>query len=161
MWKIRNLTVARVLVGAVIMFAALTNTQASASVSRTDASSHPHKAPKVREAVNATKNDNGSTIHMAKGGLLAVHLEWTPGTGYSWTLENPAPERFRPHGKPVHETAKKPMPGAPEMIVFNYEAIKEGSSTLKYVLKRPFEKDIEPVDRFILTVEVSEKQSAK
>ncbi len=157
MWTQRNSTQLIYLFGALLMSATAADARVVAALARPDAPSHPPRAAKVSKVLTVSKKDHDATLHMAKGGHLAVRLEGNPGTGYSWTLENPDPKRFQPHGKPVHEAAPKQMPGATETTVFYYKALQEGSSTLKFVLKRPFEKDAEPAERFTFTVEVSAK----
>jgi predicted secreted protein len=157
MWTIGNSALAMVLVGAVMLPLMAGPAEIAAVARGTEAGSHHPKIPKGKKVTTVTKQEQGSTIHLDKGSILAVRLEWTPGTGYSWTLENPDRERFRPQGKPVREPADKPMPGAPQTIVFHYKAIKEGSSNFKFVLRRPFEKGVEPVERFTFTAEVSSK----
>ena len=157
MWTIRKAAAVMYLVGAVTTSSAMALAGTIDEVSRTEAPSHHRKTAKGRRVTTVTKKDHDSTIHMDKGGILAVRLEATPGTGYSWTPDNFDPGWFQAQGEPVREIAKKSVPGASNVTVFRFRAIKEGQSTLKFVLKRPFEKNVEPVDHLTFTVEVSAK----
>ena len=157
MWNLGNLKQPIYLIGAFIITLNSAPAMVLAPVSSTGALSGHQKTNPASEITTVTKKDQDSTIHMKKGGILAVRLEWTPGTGYSWALENSDNKIFLPHGKSIHEPAKKSMPGASESIVFNYKAVETGSSTLKFALKRRFEKNAEPIDHFMVNVEVAAK----
>ncbi len=117
---------------------------------------HPHHR-KASKVITVTKKDHDSTVRLQNGGMLAVRLEWSPGTGNSWTVASSDGDYLQVQGEPKSEPNKHPKPGAPEMMVFHFKALKAGSTTLQMVLKRPFGKDTEPADHFSIKVAIEAK----
>ncbi len=111
---------------------------------------------KVGSKVTVTKADKDQTVKAATGGLVIVRLAWSPGTGYDWMLTRNDPSVLRQEGEASSEPAKEPMPGAPEVRVFHFKALKAGSTALEFQSRRSFEKDAPPLESFKVQVVISD-----
>jgi len=142
--RIRGLTTAKAII---IVAAALGFTLASAQDS---------KAPgNALSPMTVTDQDNGKTIELAKGRTLVVELPSNPTTGYGWEVKgDPAPLKLISSDfKQPDESGKA---GAPGVQQFRLEAGAAGTSTLKLVYRRPWEKHVAPARTFSLNVNVRE-----
>ncbi len=117
----------------------------------------PSTHGKARKMTTVTKKNHASKVHLISGDILTVKLNWSPGTGYGWSMKNEDQSFLHLEGEPKSEPAKHPKPGAAEVMVFQFKAMKEGTTTLELVLNRPFEKNAEPLDSFKIKVEISAK----
>ena len=82
------------------------------------------------------------------GDSICVVLEENPSTGYAWEYTE-APEgllEFIDTRSFEGEDADPKMIGAPVTRVWKFTAVKEGEVTLRYVYRRPWETDVEPID---------------
>ena len=103
--------------------------------------------------VFVSDQDNGKTIDLTKGGTLVVQLESNPSTGYSWAVNgDPSPLKL------VSSEYKQPDQsgriGAQGIQEFHLEATAPGTSILKLVYRRPWEKNVAPAKMFALNVNV-------
>ena len=111
---------------------------------------------KVEQSVVLTKANHDQTVKVAAGGQVTVRLSWSPGTGYDWVLTKHDPEVLRQQGEAQTEPNKNPMPGAPETRIFQFKALKSGTSALEFQSRRIFEKNEAPQDVFRVQVVVSQ-----
>ena len=111
---------------------------------------------KVGSNVTVTKADKDRTVKVGTGGQVIVRLSWSPGTGYDWALTQNDPSALRQEGEASSEPAKQPMPGAPEVRIFHFKALKAGSTALEFQSRRPFEKDAPPLESFRVQVLISD-----
>jgi len=109
----------------------------------------PASAPTV-----ITGADNGKTVVVPSGEQVIIQLPDNAGsTGYTWnfttsrnqvlTLQNSA------YIPPSH-----PMPGAPGTIAFTFLAHDSGSVNMYFELRRSWEKNVPPAQRFTVTIQV-------
>jgi inhibitor of cysteine peptidase len=102
--------------------------------------------------MTVSDQDTGKTIDLAKGGTLVVELSSNPSTGYSWAVKgNPAPLKLVGSDYKPDQSGKV---GAPGVQQFRMEATAPGTSTLKLVYRRPWEKGVAPARTFTLHVKV-------
>jgi inhibitor of cysteine peptidase len=111
---------------------------------------------KVESNVTVTKADKDQTVRVATGGQVIVKLSWSPGTGYDWALTQSDPSLLRQEGEVRSEPAKEPMPGAPEIRIFLFKALKAGPTALEFQSRRSFEKDAPPIESFRVQVVISD-----
>ena len=111
---------------------------------------------KVDSNVTVTKADKDQTVKVAKGGQVIVRLSWSPGTGYDWMLTTNDPSALRQEGEASSEPAKEPMPGAPEVRIFHFKALKAGSTALEFQSRRSFDKEAAPLESFRIQVLISD-----
>lgn len=110
------------------------------------------------------QDDNGSKVEEEKeitkevetevGEDFSVSLEGNPSTGYIWSLsEEPDTGLISLASKDIFDSGD--MPGAPAMQVFNFDALAEGSTELKFEYSRPWETDVEPERTCTVSVMIS------
>jgi inhibitor of cysteine peptidase len=100
-----------------------------------------------------SEEDSGKTIELNKGDTLVVTLEGNITTGYNWEMLAQDPAILQQVGEP-EATPESDKLGAPSMIALKFEAVKTGQATLKMVYRRSFEKDVQPLMTFEVTVVV-------
>ena len=106
--------------------------------------------------MTVTEKDNNSTVELSKGDVLAVMLEFSPGTGYSWQIVKNDANLLEPQGEPAISagTEQRNMPGAAEQATFRFRALKSGTTVIALHHKRPWEKEKEPLKVFSITVKI-------
>lgn len=110
----------------------------------------------MESTVTVTKADLDRAVKVSIGGQVTVKLAWKPGTGSDWVLTRNDPSMLRQEGEARTEPPKEPMPGAPEVRVFLFKALKPGSTPLEFQSRQPFEKDAPPSDVFRVQVLITE-----
>jgi predicted secreted protein len=111
---------------------------------------------KVGSNITVTKADKDQTVKVGTGGQVILRLSWSPGTGYDWMLTKNDPSALRQEGEASSEPAKQPMPGAPEVRIFHFKALKAGATALEFQSRRSFEKEAPPMESFGVRVEISD-----
>ena len=106
--------------------------------------------------VTVTEKDNNSAVELKKGDILAVVLEFSPGTGYSWQIAKNDPKLLDPQGEPAISggAEQKSMPGSSEQATFLFKALKNGTTVIALHHKRIWEKEKEPLKVFSITVKI-------
>ena len=106
--------------------------------------------------VQLTDSDNGSSVRLANGGQLIVALISNASTGYSWSVQDPAPGQLELQGEPryVPPGSTNNVVGAPGTQVFTFLAKSSGSARLTLQYKRPFEPGAAPDETFSVTVDI-------
>ena len=111
------------------------------------------------------KLDKVSSTEARVGDTLRLELKAATGTGYQWIFAgcegDPADPKapltpqfnFR-KGEGVIEPLEPGKPGGPAHWVFEFKAANAGSTTLHFMLVRPWEKDTKPADTRTLKVVV-------
>ena len=94
------------------------------------------------------EKDNGRTIEILSGGLVAVSLNENPTTGYRWELEKTSgleivSDQFQSTGDAI---------GADGIRVFQFRAISVGRSELHLKNWRKWEGDSSVINRFDVTI---------
>jgi inhibitor of cysteine peptidase len=112
-------------------------------------------ADSSQRAKTATLDDNGKSIKVAHGARLIIVLPSTPGTGYSWKVDNSAGECLKPLAQPKYVPARDAMPGEPGKEIFQFRAMKQGTGELKLDYLRPWEKNVAPAKTFSVTITVN------
>ena len=106
--------------------------------------------------VQLTEADNGSSVKLASGGQLIVALTSNASTGYTWSVQDPAPSQLELQGEPkyVPPGSTTNVVGAAGTQVFTFVAQSSGSAKLTLQYKRPFEPNAAPAQTFSVTVDV-------
>jgi inhibitor of cysteine peptidase len=110
--------------------------------------------PPQKDAVILTVADHESEVKAAVGDTVAVRLEASLGTGYSWQVGKNDEAILKPVGKPTFEPLDQPKPGSPEMQVLRFRAAAPGLARLELRYVRPWEKDVAPAKVFRVTIRV-------
>jgi predicted secreted protein len=101
-----------------------------------------------------TKQDNGKTVDLAKGGTLKVTLEGNPTTGYLWGLLSGNDAVLKPQGDYTFKTDNPNLVGAGGKFTFEFQAVGTGTAQLQFSNARPWETGVPPVETFTVTVNV-------
>jgi uncharacterized lipoprotein YbaY/predicted secreted protein len=99
--------------------------------------------------------DDGKTIDLEAGQMLAVRLDSNPSTGYGWQVEQVDEAVLNQQGDPQFIQPPDSPPGAGGAQVFLFTAVAAGQTTLMLVYTRPFEPDVAPVQTFTIQVRVA------
>lgn len=107
--------------------------------------------------------EEGHSVELVDGQILAVTLDANPATGYGWEVEDAqtrlasgqaivrmteAP-RFE---APLQAQASTVRFGAPAQQILRFQAQREGQDTIRLVYRRPWEKDVPPKRQFSFQV---------
>jgi len=97
--------------------------------------------------------DSGRSITLRKGDTIALALSENSSTGYSWQVVASGRPVIEPAGEPTFKPDSK-LHGAGGTATYRFKAVGEGTSTLRLVYRRPWEKDAAPAATFEATVVV-------
>ncbi len=101
-----------------------------------------------------TEADNGKETQMEKGNILCLKLPAQMGTGFAWHVKNVTP-LLKSQGDPVQvPTEADKKVGGYEDQVFKFSAIEAGAGELELVYKRAWEKSVQPLKSFKVTVTI-------
>src|SRR5262245_37250778 len=89
------------------------------------------------------------------GEVFTVRIKSQSGTGYNWNIAGGVNEAgvISLVTRRV-EKDPKAAPGAPVWEVFDLKARKSGRSTVEFVYERPWERNVPPAKRVLVTVDV-------
>jgi inhibitor of cysteine peptidase len=107
------------------------------------------------------KADNGKRARVPVGQFVLVRLPGNPTTGYGWRAAALGGQSVRLLMEPqyVPATAKPGMVGGGGTFFFKFQAIQPGTTTIRLVYVRSWEKNQPPADTFTCTVEVLPAQA--
>ncbi len=109
-----------------------------------------------KNPVKLTEQDASRTIEMRVGELLEVTLKGNPTTGYMWDVESVDPNILKPADQLEFQADSK-LIGSPGKLTLRFEATHAGRTPLKLIYHRPWEKNVESIDTFEVTVAIKEK----
>jgi predicted secreted protein len=104
--------------------------------------------------VALTNSDDGKTIGLKAGQILAVRLDSNPTTGYSWQASQVDGAVLKQQGDPQFIRPADAPPGAGGAQVFRFTATGMGTTTLTLAYKRSFEPEAAPAQTFTVQVTV-------
>jgi inhibitor of cysteine peptidase len=100
-------------------------------------------------------NDSGSQVELAKGQDLVIELESNPTTGYGWHVVEMDEAILKQIGEVEYTPSQTgEIVGAGGVEVLRFEAIEVGTTYLELGYLRVWEKDVEPLELFTLSVVV-------
>lgn len=100
--------------------------------------------------------DNGSEVVLAAGQVLEVTLESNPTTGFSWQVSEVDGAVLAQVGEAVFQQAPtegEQLVGAGGVETLQFAA-SPGETTLTLEYRRPWEKDVDPLETFTVQVTV-------
>lgn len=104
------------------------------------------------DQVSLLAADNGSQVNIKVGGLIVITLDGNPSTGYSWEAKDLDTSSFEQIGDPVFNSSNPGLVGSGGTLTLTFKTLITGTSTLTLVYHRPWEKTIDPLDIFEVTV---------
>ena len=102
--------------------------------------------------VTINADDMGETFELTEGQRLVVELVSNPTTGYRWEAIGGQPvleQLGEPRSKPDSDRV-----GAGGVEELQFRAMQVGETTLELVYHRPWEEDVEPLERFTVHIVV-------
>jgi len=125
------------------------------AVSSGNAEASDKVAGAVQDVTVTEKNNNG-TLEVNRGDILAVRLESSPGTGYSWQIIRNDEKLMQQQGEPTLSTdpAQKVVMGGKEFTTFRFKATNSGMNVLELLYQRAWEKEKEPPKKFLIKVNI-------
>ena len=109
--------------------------------------------PVFVEPIQLIGSDSGKTINMKIGGCLNIVLEGNPTTGYIWEESSRTAPVLKQY-KRMEFVPQSKLIGAGGKCTFYYKAAARGSTELKLVYHRPWEKSVKPLRVFSVKVTV-------
>ena len=104
--------------------------------------------------IDADKSYSGRTLDLRVGDGVKVTLAENPTTGYKWELlARPEPICVIVSDAYVANTAVGTV-GAGGVHNWDFRAVDKGTTTVSLAYRRPWEKDVAPVQTFVLTLVV-------
>jgi inhibitor of cysteine peptidase len=100
--------------------------------------------PLFAEPIQLIGSDSGKTINMKIGGCLNIVLEGNPTTGYIWEESSRTAPVLKQYKRMEFVPLSK-LIGAGGKCTFYYKAAARGSTELKLVYHRPWEKSVKPL----------------
>ena len=125
------------------------------AVSSGNAEASDKVAGAIQDVTVTEKNNNG-TLEVNRGDILAVRLESSPGTGYSWQIIRNDEKLMQQQGEPTLSTdpAQKVVMGGKEFTTFRFKATNSGMNVLELLYQRAWEKEKEPPKKFLIKVNI-------
>jgi inhibitor of cysteine peptidase len=99
-----------------------------------------------------TQDNNGQTISVVNGSKFTVSLAGNPTTGFNWELA----KMLSLVGEPEYK-ADSSLIGSGGMVTYTFQVLEAGTTNLKLVYRRSWEKDIAPEQTFEVIVEATVK----
>lgn len=103
------------------------------------------------KVTRVTEQDNGKTVTINTGAALSLELYGNPTTGYSWELAD-TDGRILQQAAPPRYRADSQLTGSGGMFTYQFKGISRGRSALKFVYRRPWEKNVPPINTFEVSV---------
>ena len=108
------------------------------------------------DPIVVTAADEGRVIELGRGREMNVALEGNRTTGFSWSLDAVPSAALLQLGEPIY-TATPASPrytGAGGVETWRFRAIEAGSLRLRFVYRRPFEKEVAPARMVTIQVQI-------
>lgn len=103
--------------------------------------------------VKVGEDANGQTIELSAGQKLEIKLAGNPTTGFNWEVSEIDDSIIKQSGEAEYKSDSD-LIGSGGMFTYSFEAIQPGTTTLKLIYHRSWEKDIPPEQEFAITVNV-------
>jgi len=125
-----------------------------------DADTHPDAAQVIDVNTTESAAVSRKTAQVYVGEIFRVRLPSQGGTGFTWSVEGADTNIVTLVWRGVeHATDKKSgkpttQPGGPTFEVFDLKALRAGETKVEFVYTRPWERNVAPMKRFTLMVDV-------
>jgi inhibitor of cysteine peptidase len=109
--------------------------------------------PGFGQTVQLIGSDAGRTINLRIGDCLNIVLNGNPTTGYIWEESSRTAPVLKQY-KRMEFVPQSKLIGAGGKCTFYYKAVARGTTELKLVYRRPWEKKVPPLRAFAVKVTV-------
>jgi inhibitor of cysteine peptidase len=104
--------------------------------------------------VKIDESANGTAVSLRAGQTLIVTLKSNPTTGYEWQVDHVDESVVQPTKQEFQPASDPNRLGAPGQTVHEFQAVGAGTTDLRLVYVRPWEKGVEPEDTFQVSITV-------
>jgi inhibitor of cysteine peptidase len=101
-----------------------------------------------------TEKDNGSQITLHAGEKMEIVLPGNPSTGYNWEIQTMDTAILEKVGDTEFTSDNQGLVGAGGKLILTFEAKKIGNTSLELTYLRPWELNVDPLQKFTLQVTV-------
>lgn len=100
--------------------------------------------------------EDGKKVEVQQGKLLTITLDSNPSTGYTWEVTQSGDPLLKQKGEALftQSAGSEKVVGAGGTQTFRFETTGTGETTLKLIYHRSWEKDVEPLQIYTVTVAV-------
>lgn len=104
------------------------------------------KEPPPPPPVTVSTAQSGTSVELAPGQAMIVHLPSNPTTGYRWVYVEPKDAVLRVDGPSTYEPSQSAggAAGAGGTEIWKLAALKAGQQQLRFEYRRPWEQDVAP-----------------
>jgi inhibitor of cysteine peptidase len=106
------------------------------------------------EQVNLVASNAGQNIRLFAGQELIIQLDGNPTTGYTWEAKNLDTNMFIQVGDVQFSSSNPKLVSSGGTQTMTLRVLNTGTSTLTLIYHRPWEKDVQPLKTFTVTVTV-------
>jgi len=106
--------------------------------------------------VSLDRQANGTQVSVKTDQALTIRLDSNITTGYGWEIAECDDAVLKSQGEPEYISSDRgqKLVGGGGVQVFHFKPAAAGKTHLKLVYRRPWEKDVEPIESFDLDVTV-------
>lgn len=108
--------------------------------------------PMQTNSISLSDKDNGSTVTITSNETFSISLPSTPGTGYSWHIQDLDKIHLELLEERLIPKQDKLIVGAQESQLFRFKAISSGQVILQLDYSRPWEPQVKPLHQFRITI---------
>ena len=102
-----------------------------------------------------TKADDGKTVTASSGNRIIIQLPDNSGsTGYTWNFTTSSNQVLTWQNTTYLPPRSLPMLGAPGIVAFTFLTHDSGNVHIQFALRRNWEVNVPPIQRFTVTVHV-------
>jgi predicted secreted protein len=101
-------------------------------------------APFCQPSQSINEDANGQTIRLNKGDFLRIELDQNSSTGYEWLVDRIESEKLTDMGTDYSYGENLP-PGSGGTQLLCFQAVNNGTTTLRLVYRQPWEADATPI----------------
>lgn len=105
----------------------------------------------LAEKVSLTESSAQSTVNLSAGDDLVITLTGNPTTGYIWEKVKGSKKMLQQQGDYQYTTSGSQV-GAGGIFIFSFKAAVPGTTKLRLIYHRPFEKNVKPLRTNDVTV---------
>ena len=105
-------------------------------------------------------SESDSNITVEKGTSFVIKIKSNASTGYSWALSKPLNTKFlklinSEYQNAAQKSNSTPVTGAPGFELWKFSALKKGSTQIKLMYHRPWEKDVKPSQELTFKIKIN------
>jgi inhibitor of cysteine peptidase len=108
------------------------------------------------QPLQLTRTDNGRRFHVTAGHTFEVRLAGNPTTGYRWQAATTQGQSVRLAAEPTYlaQPHAQGVVGVGGTFVFRFQAVQAGTSVIRLIYVRPWEKNASPAAVFTATLDI-------